>query len=318
MTLRLSAAVLALTTFLTAHGRAMATEEHHQFRDCSDCPALVSVPPGTFVMGVQPGEEERENVPESFRGRSVPQTQITVEAAFAIGAYPVTRGEFARFVKATGYDAGDRCYVYSHIQNGWDWRETVGKGWRDPGFPQTDRDPVVCVSWHDTQAYLGWLSKATGRHYRLPSEAEGEYATRAGSAATRFWGDGREEACVYANVADQTMFETLGLPMGPEANFDCSDGFVFTSPVGSFKPNPFGLYDMMGNVWQWLDDCWHPTLAGRPATSVVWSNGGDCKLHSARGGSWQYYPWSLRAGFRYRDDASNRNAKLGFRVARDL
>ena len=302
------------------NARAMGAEmtEHRQFQDCPHCPALVRVPPGAFVMGVPMGEEERENVPDNFRGRSTPQSRVVIDKAFAIGAYPVTRRQFARFVAATAYETGDRCFVYAHGQDGWAWQETAGKGWRDPGFPQTDRDPVVCVSWHDAEAYAAWLSKVTGRHYRLPSEAEGEYAARGGTQTARFWGDGRAEACRYANVADLTMFGALTLPAGPEANFDCSDGFVFTSPVGSFQPNPFGLYDVLGDVWQWLEDCWHPTLAGRPAAGSVWVEGGDCAFHSARGGSWQYYPWSLRAGFRYRDDASNRNAKLGFRVARDM
>jgi formylglycine-generating enzyme required for sulfatase activity len=297
---------------------ARTAEPHRQFRDCPHCPELIRIPPGDFVMGVPPGEEEQENVPESFRGRSVPQTRIAIASAFALGVYPVTRGEFARFVAATGYQTGDRCFAYLRDADGWQWRETVGKGWRDPGFKQTDRDPVVCVNWHDAEAYAVWLAKITGHHYRLPSEAEGEYALRGGSQAARFWGDDREQACRYANVADLTMFDALDLPKDPADNFDCRDGFVFTSPVGSFQPNPFGLYDIMGNVWQWLDDCWHPTLAGRPADARVWAAGADCAFHTARGGSWQYYPWSLRAGFRYRDATDNRNAKLGFRVARDM
>lgn len=276
-------AVLALfTSFLLP---LSASAQPRLFQDCTDCPSMLSVPAGSFTMGVPAGEEEREGLPQAFLGRSVPQTRTTIGRRFAMGQYPVTRGQFAAFFAATGHDSGNQCWVFgNHSGTSWSYAERQGYSWRAPGFAQTDQHPVVCVSWEDAQAYARWLSQRTGKAYRLLSEAEWEYVARAGSPMARFWGNGRDEACAHANVADLTMFQTLNLQRDGERNFNCADGFAHTSPVGSFRPNAFQAYDTLGNVWQWTQDCWNASLQGQPANGNARTTG-DCVLRVLRGGS---------------------------------
>lgn len=287
-------------------------------RDCPECPQMVSIPPGNFTMGAPADEEEQEGLPENSRGRSVPQHRVTISTAFAIGKYEVTRGEFAAFVRDTGYQSGDKCYIFVHDdqEKRWKFDEQSGHSWRDPGFAQTDQHPVVCVSWDDAQAYVAWLSRKTGHTYRLPSEAEWEYAARAGSPSVRFWGDGRDEACLYVNGADLTYANTFNVVK--DNVFQCSDGNVYTSTVGEFKPNSFGLYDVLGNVWQWTEDCWNDNYDGAPSDSAARQTG-NCGRRVVRGGSWVNSPRYLRSAYR---DGSNtigyRISLNGFRVARTL
>ncbi|MCX7362377.1 MAG: formylglycine-generating enzyme family protein, partial [Alphaproteobacteria bacterium] len=178
-------AMLVVLSILPAGGQQLAGE-----KDCATCPALLRVPPGTFVMGAAEGEKEREGVPPPFRGRSVPQHEVAV-AAFRMGRTPVTRDEFAAFVAATKRDLGGAC---RGLGTDGQFREAPGRDWRNPGFAQTGTHPVVCVSWLDALAYVDWLSGTTGKAYRLPSEAQWEYVARAGTQTARFWGDGRDGA----------------------------------------------------------------------------------------------------------------------------
>jgi formylglycine-generating enzyme required for sulfatase activity len=285
------------------------------FRDCSRCPEMVAIAPGAFTMGVPPGEEEQENVPELFRHLSEPQHRVEIQEDYAVGRYAVTRAEFDAFVVETRYRTGPGCRTYSLSDHRWDEEERPGSDWQRPGFAQTARDPVVCVSWDDARAYAAWLSRRTGYRYRLPSEAEWEYAARAGSPQARFWGDRRDEACHYANVADVTMFAAAGLRPGPDRSFACSDGYVFTAPGGSFAPNAFQLYDMLGNVWQWVEDCWARSYAGAPADGSARTNG-DCSRRVVRGGSWSVKPRDVRSGYRGWMDFGGRTTYVGFRIAR--
>jgi formylglycine-generating enzyme required for sulfatase activity len=165
---------------------------------------------------------------------------------------------------------------------------------------------VVCVSWTDARAYAAWLARTTGKPYRLPSEAEWEYAARAGSSAARPWGvDLTREHANYGS-------EACCAPATGGA-----DRWRFTSPVGSFPPNRFGLADMIGNVWQWVEDCGHEGYVGAPADGAAWTSG-DCRTHMARGGAWFQGPDSARSAARAADAADFRIADIGFRVARDL
>jgi formylglycine-generating enzyme required for sulfatase activity len=299
--------LLAMTPFAMASSGSAQTET---FRDCTSCPEMVVIPKGSFEMGPQPGEEEREGVPVERRLGS--QRRITIGYSFALGKYEVARGEFAAFVETTGYQAGISCW-------GWDTdgvlRDAPGRSWRSAGFEQTDRDPVMCVNWDDAKAYVAWLSKITGKSYRLPTEAEWEYAARAGSKGTRYWGDELESSCQYGNFADQTGAAALGWDKTPDKVFPCRDGHVYTAPVGSFKPNAFGLYDMLGNVWEWVEDCYSPRLTnaptdGRPVLADA------CAERLLRGGSWYNSPWLARAAFRYFGAGGVRSRSVGFRVAR--
>ncbi|MCW5748096.1 MAG: formylglycine-generating enzyme family protein [Alphaproteobacteria bacterium] len=288
------------------------------YRDCPQCPEMVSIPAGSYWMGAPAGEEERENVPPQMRGRSAPQRAVRIEYTFSLGRYEVTREEFGAFVQATGYQTGTSCWG---LQPGGKYVEQRGLDWRNPGFPQTARDPVVCVSWADARAYIDWLGRITGKNfYRLPSEAEWEYAARAGKTTARYWGDGPDGACQYANVADLTAAGRYSFVSTPENIFVCSDGYAYTAPVGQFRANAFGLYDMLGNVWEWTGDCWGDDLSRAPLNgSFRGSQGypGDCSKRVTRGGSFSFHPKFVRAATRFWGFWGYRHDSVGFRVARD-
>jgi len=253
-------------------------------RDCVQCPELVRIPPGSFTMGSSAAEQQREGIPKAYGDQELPQHAVTIGYAFRMGKYEVTRGEFAAFMQATGHSIVGSC------------------PWRNPGFGQTDRDPVVCVSWDDARAYVAWLNQTTGKAYRLPSEAEWEYAARARTSTARYWGDGLQDACRYANV--------------DESAFKCSDGHRTTAPVGKFLPNDFGLHDMLGNVWEWTADCWTGHYFNAPTNGDARSTG-DCTRRVLRGGSWTVGPaHHVRAAYRASDVAAGRFVFVGFRVAR--
>ncbi|WP_178130840.1 bifunctional serine/threonine-protein kinase/formylglycine-generating enzyme family protein [Reyranella sp. CPCC 100927] len=283
------------------------------FRDCDHCPQMLAVPRGSFVMGTTPGEEDRVEAPSDSRGASLPQHPVTIGRDFALGRYPVTRGEFAAFVAATGYDAGASCII---VTNGGGYADTQGRNWRNPGFPQTDQHPVVCVSWNDARAYVEWLRKTTGKDYRLPSEAEWEYAARAGTTTARYWGDFAADACRYENVSDKSFVDGLRITKDRNNYFQCSDGYVYTSPVGSFAANPWGFYDMLGNVLQAQSDCHHASYNGAPTDGRSWDDGGDCSKHVVRGGNWAEAAWFARTAARRAGPAGVRVNYAGFRVAR--
>ena len=282
-------------------------------KDCPNCPPLVKVPAGTFVMGSSLAEIAREGLDEWYFTDERPQHNVTISKELAMGEYPVTRGEFSEFVLDTGHELKG-CLFFANGK----WVNDEKRSWRNPGYIQDDKHPVVCVSFDDTQHYVQWLSKKTGKAYRLPSEAEWEYAARAGSTTSRFWGDGRDEACQFANVGD--LFGAGRLRWNKNNKyrvFQCSDGYAYTSPVGSFKPNAFGLYDMLGNVFQWVQDCYHDDYKGAPTDGSAWTDA-KCEGRAQRGGSWSNGPWSTRSAERNGGPPNIRNIDIGFRVVRTL
>ncbi len=279
-------------------------------RDCADCPEMVIIPAGRFVMGAALGEEARENLSDQFRGRSQPQRTMNVNRFYA-GKYEVTRGQYRVFADATGRGS-DGCFVWTGAQFDID----PGKDWRNPGFAQDDAHPVACVSWDDASAYVSWLSQKTGRPYRLLTEAEWEYAARAGTTTARHWGNDGNLACDYANGADRT---TEAQVPGAD-NWDaatCNDRFAYTAPVGNYRANAFGLHDMLGNVEEWTQDCWNGNYSGAPSDGRAWT-AGDCSMRVVRGGSWGHSPLALRAAYRVGSPTTIRVYGRGFRVARDL
>jgi formylglycine-generating enzyme len=280
------------------------------FRDCEKCPEIVVVPPGRFEMGTDQAETDREGVPDDFAQRERPRHALVVNAPLAVGKYHVTREEYARFVEATGYAGGHGCYIW----NGHEVKSDPGKSWRDPSFSQTDRDPVVCVNWYDAKAYAAWLSQLTGKAYRLLTEAEWEYAARAATTTSRPWGNDANAVCHYANGADLEMKTHLENWTAAQ----CRDGYVFTSPVGRFEPNEFGLYDMLGNAWHWVEDCFHSNYVDAPSDASIAVEWGECSQRVVRGGSWNNGPSYLRAGVRDGVGTGNRDSFNGFRVARTL
>ena len=278
-------------------------------RDCAHCPEMVAVPAGQFVMGVAPGEEERANLPAEFRNRSEPQRRVSVNG-FSAGRFEVTRGEYRVFAEATGR-TGEGCFAWS----GDAFEMKPANSWRNPGFAQDDAHPVACVSWEDANAYVAWLSQRTGRKYRLLTEAEWEYAARAGTTTTRFWGDDADRICDYANGADRST--AAGVP-GASGWYvaQCDDRHPYTAPVGSYRPNAFGLHDMLGNVEEWTQDCWIGNYRGAPTDGSA-VTAGDCALRVVRGGSWDDAPVGVPTAYRVGSPTTVRVYRRGFRVAAD-
>lgn len=276
--------------------------------DCPQCPQMISIPPGRFEMGSSDEEEEQLGVPPDFRGKASPRRTVNVVQPFSLGKYEVTKGQYAAFVIATGRPTGPDCYVG-------DKEPKSGMSWEWPGFAQTDSDPVVCVSSEDADAYTKWLSTMTGRAYRLPSEAEWEYAARGYNDVSEYWGQDRHRACRYGNVADLTGANVAGWPKSSENVFPCVDGYAFTTDVGTFRANSFGLYDMLGNAAEWVQDCWHDSYEGADSSQIV-RPGGDCSRESARGGAWNTMPWGVSSAARHALSSGGRYQNVGFRVAR--
>jgi formylglycine-generating enzyme required for sulfatase activity len=251
------------------------------FRDCAECPEMVVVPAGSFSMGSPENEVGRY-------GDEGPQHLVTIARPFAVGRFEVTFTEWNACVAAGG------C---SHRPN-------------DEGGGGGNR-PVINVSWNDiTKGYLPWLSRKTGKAYRLLTEAEWEYAARAGTTG-RWSFDGDEtRLCVYANHADRTASYTW-------SNTRCSDGVGGAAEVGRYRPNAFGLHDMHGNAWEWVQDCWNDTYNGAPLDGSA-HTAGDCSFRVLRGGSWGSLPRDLRSAHRNRNTPAHRVNGLGFRVGRAL
>ena len=278
------------------------------FKDCPDCPEMVVIPARRFVMGAAPGEEEGEKLPENFRNRSQPQHGVDV-ASFSAGKFEITRGQYRAFADATGRSSSGGCFVWTVDK----FEKDQSKDWHNPGYRQDDLHPVACVSWDDAKAYTVWLSQKTGQEYRLLSEAEWEYAARAGTTTRRFWGDDGDQSCGYANGADQTT--KAQVPGWKYLIANCNDRYAYTAPVGSYRANAFGLYDMLGNVWEWTEDCWNENYNNAPTDGSVWTSG-NCSLRVARGGSWGGSPQNLRSALRSGDTTAYRSSGVGFRVAR--
>ena len=275
---------------------------------------MVPLDGGCFEMGSPADEDGRD---EDER-----RHEVCVEP-FELGRHEVRVGEFRRFVQATGYrtdaerNAGGEsgCWALdlNDQESPWDWRDWAS--WRRPNQYQDNRDdhPVACVSLNDAQAYLDWLNRETGGGYRLPTEAEWEYAARAGTETARYWGDDSAliQACDYANVTDRTP-----LPNGSswsEPLFDCRDGYAFAAPVGQKRPNAFGLYDMLGNLWEWTCSAYDADYGGAERRCL--SKNDDAR-RVIRGGSWSINPRLLRAANRDRGAPDDRGDDLGFRLAR--
>jgi formylglycine-generating enzyme required for sulfatase activity len=280
------------------------------FKDCVVCPDMVVIPAGQFVMGASPLEAANEKLPKETHERSQPQHRVEIRQ-FAVGKFTVTRSQYEMFVNDTGQKSNG-CYVWT----GSKWAKDLALDWQNPGYDQDEKHPVTCVNWDDANAYVNWLSQKTGKKYRLLSEAEWEYAARAKKTSSRYWGDDGNLSCSYAN----------GLDIGSKYQFKpdllsgiayCLDNYTYTSPVGAFQPNLFGLYDMLGNVWQWTQDCWNQNYTGAPSDGSAWTSG-DCSSRVVRGGSWSDTRQYLRSAFRDTNPIAGRFNVNGFRVAKDL
>jgi formylglycine-generating enzyme required for sulfatase activity len=249
--------------------QTQALRPGHALQDCAECPEMIVVPAGSFTMGSPAGEAGRD-------ADEGPQRQVTIARAFGVGKYEVTFDQWDACV------AGGGCGGYRPADQGW------GRGTR----------PAINVSWNDAKQYAEWLSRRTGKRYRLLSEAEWEYAARAGT--TTPWSCGASEGCLAG----------AGWYSGNEGSR--------TQAVGTKSANAFGLHDMLGNVWEWVEDCWHDSYAGAPADGSAWVTGSNCGLRVLRGGSWNNNPRNLRSANRDGLDSGDRYNTIGFRVARTL
>jgi formylglycine-generating enzyme required for sulfatase activity len=280
------------------------------FTDCDGCPEMVVVPAGSYVMGT-PGA-----APARGAGAAEGQALVVeIPRPFALGRFEVTRGEYARFIADSGHEPQAGCRV-------WDpalarFNEDPRRGWQDVATPVSPGDdhPVSCVSFTDAQAYVQWLSAKTGSRYRLPSEAEWEYAARAGSLTLRPWGDDAADGCDFANTYDLVGAARYRLGW-PEAH--CRDGQSDLAPVGQFGANAFGLQDMIGNASEWVQDCATASYVGRPRDASAWQWLGGCTERVQRGGSWLTPAAESRSAARAAAEAGARAADAGFRVAQDL
>jgi formylglycine-generating enzyme required for sulfatase activity len=264
---------------------------------------MVVVPAGTFMMGSPPTEIGR------FDGEG-PQRVVTIAKPFAVARFPVTLGEFRAFLLDTNHTVGDTCWTF---ERGYlahdiaharillpDWQERPARSFRDPGFFQDVREPVVCVNWHDAKAFAAWISMKTAKPYRLLTEAEREYATRAGTTTPFRWGSSISP--LQANFMD-----------GQDLSFG---GRLGTVPVNTYLPNPWGLYSMQGNVSEWVEDCWHDNYQGAPGDGSAWM-AGECARRVHRGGAWSSKATTLRAANRESTPPLERHSFIGFRLARD-
>ena len=273
------------------------------FADCSDCPEMVIIPPGTFVMGYDGGVND-----ERYEG---PPHPVTIDYSFALGRLEITNAQFGRFVAATGYQPGTDCRMWT----GEGVEPVAGKDWRDPGYgrPPRDDEPVACVSWYDAKAYVAWLARTTGQAYRLPTEAEWEYVAHGGGQTAYSWGDDADAGCQVANYYDQSA---SGLrPWPPVA---CNDGQRIVAPVGTLAPNAFGVHDIIGNVWEWAQDCYVMPYGPQPTDGSAYEVDGPCERRAVRGGAWHSRATWQRPTFRGRDTEDFVTQVFGIRVARDL
>jgi formylglycine-generating enzyme required for sulfatase activity len=290
------------------------------FKDCRDCPDMVVIPAGSGIIGAELSEREHEGVLNSA-GRESPRHAVTIRRPFALGRTEVTRGLYGRFAADTARSGPPECGAPGNAESpGSAASLPVTKSWRNPGFVQTDAEPAVCVSWDDAKAFVVWLSQKTGKNYRLPSEAEWEYAARGGTTSARFWGDSAKDICKKANLLTAATLQAMGpanTPGGAKDELICNNDRKFTMPAASFEPNPFGLYDVIGNVWELVEDCFHASYLGAPTDGSAWAEP-NCQQRVQRGAAFDNLAWFGRAATRATVAFDHRGIDTGFRVARDL
>ena len=298
-----SVAAIVLFALPTA-ATEVSLEAESVFRDCSDCPEMVVIPPGRYDMGYDGGISE-----ERYDG---PMHPVTIGYTFALGRFEITTAQFRRFVEETGHVTPNDCRIIT--EEG--MRNTPGLSWSNPGYgrPPLDQEPVACITWPDAKAYVNWLAAKTGQPYRLPTEAEWEYVAHDRNTHIFAWGEDPDDGCVYANIYDQSGRN----PLRPNTPVNCDDGFAMASPVGSFPPNSFGLYDVIGNVWEWVEDCYVVPYSDQPTDGGAFFSDEGCTVRSVRGGCWSTRTERLRPTFRGRDEETLITQVFGLRIARDL
>jgi formylglycine-generating enzyme required for sulfatase activity len=286
----------------TSPRHAVPAPARPPFRDCAACPEMVALPAGRYLRG-SPVEDPDHEASE------LPQAVVRIGYNLAIGRFEVTVAQFDAFVRATGHVPASRCLISVPADPArWEWKVA---DFRAPGYPVTPEHPASCVTYPDAVAYAQWLARLTGRPYRLPTEAEWEYAARAGSQTRYAFGD-VGPLCHFAKHAD------AGTAL-PWRNAGCLPRHAGSgsAAVGSYPPNAWGLHDLHGNVWEWTSDCWAPSHAGGPLDGSSRRREG-CSARPTRGGSWWNPPLVLRTARRNRRGEDRASYHVGFRVAVSL
>jgi formylglycine-generating enzyme len=295
--------LLSIASILVACGSAAVRDPS---RDCEHCPEMVVIPAGTAVVGA--------GANDPFRSADErPERRSTIPEPFAVSRYEITRDQYEAFVRATNRPVGGNCLT-DRVKRG-DWQLDASTTFRDPGFAQEGNDPVACVSWEEANAYVAWLNTQTRGGYRLLTEVEWEYVARSGATENLVypWGNDAAAGCPFANVFDQTMMtKYAGMDTTGYKVFDpmpCADGRLNTAPVGSLRPNAFGVYDIIGNVAEWIEDCYSATR-DHSAT--------PCERRLVKGGSWGSLAHNVRIAERISYAPTHRDDSIGIRVARTL
>lgn len=330
------AAFFVIATCAPSSGQSL--QSGAVFRDCPQCPQMVVIPAGEFMMGASDEETARYYADVPDDGDSIaamlgvgykkqasksmyfehPKHKVNISKSFALGIFPVTVREFGAFVHETRYRTG-RC-VRPSPRRGLNPDPNV---WMYPGFPQSDDNPVVCITWSDAKAYVAWLNKRIGQNekdgpYRLPTEAEWEYAARAGTTTARWWGEEigvGNDLCKGCGVSPGNPRAHGAIRSGPLPGGGI--GWIGTAPVTLFRPNPFGLFNMLGNVTQPTEDCWHRDYIGAPGDGSA-DLKGECTRRVERGASWNYPSWFSRASRRGGETVDSADNESGIRVAKTL
>jgi formylglycine-generating enzyme required for sulfatase activity len=276
------------------------------FKDCAECPEMVVLPAGEFMMGSpanEVGRKDNEGLPR----------RVVIPKRFAIGRFMVTVDQFSRFVDETGMTVSDRCrLIVGSDRDDLVWGEEEATSFRHPGFDTAASHPAVCVSWYEAQAYATWLQRRTGRPYRLLTESEWEYAARAGTNTRYSFGDDETELCAYARFAD------LASRFGWHDACRSKTVAYGTVPVGSLRPNTWGIFDMHGNAWEWVQDCWTPNAADIPTNGSAFTRLNGCEEAVIRGGSFASGSRRVRSATRAPASTAVHNYNDGFRVALSL
>jgi formylglycine-generating enzyme required for sulfatase activity len=275
------------------------------FKDCEDCPEMVALPTGEFMMGSPPDERYRQRV------EGLPR-HVVIARRIAIGRFEVTVDQFSAFVTETGMTVGNTCRVIVEFDGSTAVFGRPEASFRDPGFDTTGSHPAVCISWHEAQAYAAWLSRRTGKQYRLPTEAEWEYAARADTQTSYSFGDDETELCSRARFADLgSRFVWRGSCRSDTATYG-------PIPVGKLRPNQWGIFDMHGNAWEWVEDCWTPNASEIPTDGSPFSRPGKCEMGVIRGGSFASGPQRVRSATRFPMAVASHFQNNGFRIALSL
>lgn len=302
-----TAANSALKTLLL--GAAVSTASTVWAQDYIASP-MVNIPAGNFMMG-----SDRDG------SKNSPMHSVTLPA-FQMGKYPITVAEFRKFASDTGFNPKPTCLDY--IDERWlSSPDDLGTAsWDKHRYQNNEYQPVTCVSWQDVNAYAKWLSNKTGTQYRLPTEQEWEYATKANTTSLHFWGDNPNEACLYGNVADRSGEYIASKQYGASyvgfiGHSDCDDGEAYNTVVGLYRPNPFGLYDLVGNISQLLSSCYYEGYSNQQSRSAEQMNPHQCEYLAHRGGSWHFPPQPHTNRGRTKRESLSDSALMGFRLAAD-